>query len=124
MKKSSHNIVSLLRLLAFIVGICAMVIRPAIQSLNYLDKQDFELVDINSNEKDSNEKNSDESENQENDNKDEKVELQLSSLHYNTNTFIKKSSIFGVHFVKWDFTLETHIPPPQTSIILNSLSLF
>lgn len=107
MKKSNHNITYILRLLAVVSIVCAMMIQPTIQSLAYLNNQDFELVEMDT------EENSNEKESQEEDSIDENTELELSSPHYNPNMLIKKSSIFGKQHLKWDFTLETHIPPPE-----------
>jgi hypothetical protein len=107
MKESKHNILSILKLLAFVSVICAMFIQPAIQSLSYLDTTNFELADMDA-KKDSNEK-----ENLDEDSKDEKVELQVSSPCYLIRVFVKKPSIFSKQNLKWDFTFETHLPPPE-----------
>ncbi len=107
MKDSKHNISSILKLLAFVSVICVMLIQPVIQSLAYFDTINFELADIDT-KKDSNEK-----ENLDEDSKDEKIELQVSSPCYLTNVFIKKPSIFSKQNLKWDFTFETHLPPPE-----------
>jgi hypothetical protein len=84
-----------------------MLIQPVIQSLTYLDTINFELADIDA-KKDSNEK-----ENLDEDGKDKKVELQFSSPCYLTSVCIKKPSIFSIQNLKWDFTFETHLPPPE-----------
>ena len=107
MKRSNHRIKYLLRLIAFFSVVFTLLIQPMIQSFACFEEQDFELVDIDT-EKDSNEK-----ENQEEDSKDKKIELQCLSSYYDANLFIKKSSLFGEQYLKWDFTLETHIPPPE-----------
>ena len=107
MTKSNHYITNLLRVFAFVSVVCAIVIQPAMESLGYLDNQNFELVDIDA-EKETNDK-----ENQEENVKDEKVELQILNFCQNNYYYLLFKDINNIQISFKNITKDIPSPPPD-----------
>jgi len=103
MKSLNDYIVSLLRLLALLLVVFALMIQPAIKYSSFLDNQVFELVDNNANEK----------ENQEDESRGEDIELQLSTPYDHAKVCIDKTLVFGAKNLQSNFKPKIHIPPPE-----------
>lgn len=110
MKQLIYFISSGFRGLIFTLVFGSIIAQPIVESMRDSDLQGFSWLDIES-ENDSSEK-----ENQENeDEKNQKVEFRFVSEYLTTSDIIKRTSIFGLHFLKMDITIDTHDPPPEAA---------
>lgn len=107
MKKLNHNITYIVRLLAVVSIVCAMMIQPTMQSFAYLNNQGFELVELDS------EENSNEKENQEEDSKEKKVEFQVLDI---CDQYLHYVALQNSHKIQVRFTniiKDIPSPPPD-----------
>jgi len=110
MKQLIYIISSGFRGLIFALVFGSIIIQPVVESMRDSDLQGFSWIDIES-ENDSSEKENLENE----DEKNQKVEFRFVSEYLTTSDIIKRTSIFGLHFLKMDITIDTHDPPPEAA---------
>lgn len=110
MKQLIYIISSGFRWLIFALVFGSIIIQPVVESMRDSDLQGFSWLDIES-ENDSSEKENLENE----DEKNQKVEFRFVSEYLTTSDIIKRTSIFGLHFLKMDITIDTHDPPPEAA---------
>ena len=108
MKQVSYIIAMGIRVLIFGLVFSSIVLQPVIKSMVVSEPQAFSWLDVETG-SDSSEKENQELE----DSKDKKVEILLIREESSENTYLKRGSIFGVHFLKMDITIDTHDPPPE-----------
>ena len=108
MKQLSYIIALGFRVLIFGLVFSSIVLQPVVESMAVSESQAFSWLDMET-ESDSSEKENQEVE----DSKDKKVEIRLTKEESPVNTYLKRGSIFGVHFLKMDITIDTHDPPPE-----------
>lgn len=101
------------RLLMFALVFGSIVLQPVVESLYGSEPQVFSWLDLEV-ENDSN--NNETEETQEfKESKTKKVELQFVNAEETLVNLVKKASIFKVHFLKMDITIDTHDPPPEVA---------
>ena len=108
MKQFSILIALGFRVLMFALVFGSIILQPVVESMRVSDPQAFSWLDIEA-ENDSSEKEKQETE----DEKNKKVELRFEYEEPTSSDVIKRVSIFGMHFLKMDITIDTHDPPPE-----------
>ena len=108
MKQLSYIIALGFRVLIFGLVFSSIVLQPVVESMAVSESQAFSWLDMET-ESDSSEKEKQETE----DEKNKKVELRFIYEEPTSSDVIKKASIFGMHFLKMDITIDTHDPPPE-----------
>lgn len=110
MKQFSIIIAFGFKVLIFALVFGSIILQPVVESMRDSDPQLFSWLDIEI-ENDSSEKEKKEIE----DEKNKKVELRFITEESTESDFVKRVSIFGMHFLKMDVTIDTHDPPPQAA---------
>ena len=110
MKQLFYIITSGFRGLIFALVFGSIIAQPIVESMRVSDLQGFSWLDIES-ENDSSEKENQEIE----DVKNQKVELRFINEESTLSDVVKRASIFGLHFLKMDITIDTHDPPPEAA---------
>ena len=107
--KQFSNIIALgFRVLIFALVFGSIILQPVVESLAVSEPQAFSWLDLEA-ENDPSEKETQEVE----DSKEKKVELRFVNEEVASTEFVKKVSIFGQQYLKSDFIIDTHDPPPE-----------
>lgn len=102
-----HSIIDILKQIAFIVVIYAIVIQPAVQTFSFFSQYHYELMDLEGDE-DTNKE-----EKQEDDSRDEKIDFDNVNTNYNQYPYNQGSSSYINPKLLWNFNQEIPIPPPE-----------
>jgi|TARA_B110000503_G_scaffold90527_1_gene136906 hypothetical protein len=108
MRKNKHKLLPIFGLMTLFIVVGSMIVAPLVFSLEDFKSTELVLEDTTL-EKQSNEKESQEEE----DTKDEKEEVFLLNFSQYNLASIKSNTIYSAQNYLMNFTLETHIPPPE-----------